>query len=307
MDSVVAHVLWKDLETADQKFDGPAWEQIEKTRKIPGIKIRLRVMCGIHAPAFVKKIGGPGLSDPEHGVDCSKTGGIAVWNEHSRKPDSIPRFWLPEVLDQYEQLMTEVARRYENAPEICEVVASGAMTTYAEPFYRAHSNDGSNERLFRAGLNFERDKAAHQRVIQIHDQLFKKTRTSLAVNAWDIIDDSPKHQHADFKPVFEFANWARQLMGQRLVLQNNGTGTDAGCRGRGAPDSSHFCYLASIAGPKGFQTRTMPRLGGTEAGLLKTLDNALQMGANFVELPSGYQKFSQTKLKEYDTKLRATK
>jgi hypothetical protein len=307
IDSVVVQLGWRELETADEVFDGPGWAKIEQARKIPGIKIRLRILCGIQSPGFVKKLGGPGVSDPEHGTDASKTGGIAVWNRHDSKGGSIPRFWLPEVLAQYEQLMTEVARRYENATEICEVVASGAMTTYAEPFYRAHTDKGSNERLFNAGLNFEKDKAAHERVIKIHERLFKKTRTSLAINAWDIIDDSPKHQHSSFKPVFEFVNWARQLMGERLVLQNNGTGADAGCPNNGTPDSHHFCYLAAIQGPKGFQTRTLQRLGGNEEGLLKTLDNAVRMGANFIELPSGYQKYSQDKIKEYDTKLRATK
>ena len=305
IDSVVVQLGWDELETAAEKFDGPGWATIEQARKVPSLKIRLRILCGIHAPSFVKQLGGPGLSDPEHGTDCSQTGGIAVWNRHDSRSGSIPRFWLPEVLDRYERLMTEVAHRYEDTPEICEVVASGAMTVYAEPFYRAHTDTGSNERLFKAGLNFEKDKAAHERVIRIHAKLFQKTRTSLAINAWDIIDASASHQRSNFKPVFEFANWARQLMGQRLVLQNNGTGTDANWHG--ASDSGLFPYLRSIGGPKGFQTRTLARLGGNEAGLLKTLEIALQMGANFVELPSGYQKFSQAKLKEYDAKLRVTK
>ncbi len=306
MDSVVVHVLWKDLETADGAFNGTGWKGIENARKIPGIKIRLRIMCGIHAPEFVKRLGGPGISDPARGIDCSKTGGIAVFNPHAGRGSSIPRFWLPAVLDLYEQLMAEVARRYEQAPEICEVVASGAMTVYAEPFYRAHSDTGTNERLFKAGLNFDADKAAHTRVIEIHDRLFRRTRTALAMNAWDIIDDSPKHHRSDFKPTCEFANWARQLMGQRLVLQNNGTGTDARCPGNGAPDSHHFCYLTTVAGPKGFQTRTLSRLGGAD-GLLKTLEAALKMGANFVELPSGYQACSEAALKKYDARLRMTK
>lgn len=307
MDSVVVHVLWKDLETADEKFAGPGWDLIEKTRKIPGIKIRLRVMCGIHAPVFVKQLGGSGLSDPVHGIDCSKTGGVALFNQHDKRGGSIPRYWIPEVLGQYEQLMIEVARRYEDAPEICDVVASGAMTTYAEPFYRAHGEPVSNELLFRAGLNFEKDKAAHERVILIHNKLFQKTRTSLALSSWDIIDASPKHVRMDFKPTYEFANWARRLMSNRLVLQNNGTGADAGCPNNGAPSSQHFCYLADVEGPKGFQTRTIQRLGGNEEGLLKTLDNAFRMGANFVELPSGFQKFNQAKLEKYDAKLRSTK
>lgn len=305
MDSAVVHVLWKELETRAGAFDGPGWQKIETARKIPGIRLRLRIMCGVHAPDFVKQLCGPGVSDPANGIDCSRTGGIAIFNPHDRRGGSIPRFWLPEVLDRYEKLMTEVARRYEDAPQICEVVASGAMTLYAEPFYRAHRDAGSNERLFRAGLNFETDRAAHERVIRIHDRLFRKTRTSLAVNAWDIIDKSPPHVRSEFRPVFEFATWARQLMGARLVLQNNGTGPDARCPGNGPPHSHQYCFLASAAGPKGFQTRTLQRLGGPE-GLLTTLEAALKMGANFVELPSGFSAVDEARLAACDARLRGT-
>jgi hypothetical protein len=303
VDHAVVQVKWKDLEAVDQKFDGPGWEQIERARK-SGMKLRLRIFAGIHSPAFVIGMGGPGLSAPEHNIDCSKTGGIAVWNRHDQKGGRIPRFWLPEVLDQYEQLMTEVARRYDEAPEILEVVASGCMTVYAEPFYRAHGEAGTNRRLFEAGLTLEKDRAAHQRVIEIHHRLFQRTRTSLAVNAWDVIDDSPKHHHASFEPTHEFVTWARELMGEKLVLQNNGTGVEAN-PDRGTPHNNHFAFLKSVSGPKGFQTRTFARLGGTAEGVWQTLDTALRMKANFVELPSGFQRLDLERLKQYDQQLEA--
>ncbi|MFZ5830873.1 MAG: hypothetical protein ACOY3P_12330 [Planctomycetota bacterium] len=304
IDSAVVQVSWKDLEPEDQQFRGPGWETIERARR-SGVKLKLRVFSGVHAPAFVKRLGGPGISAPEHNIDCSKTGGVAIFNRHDKRGGVIPRFWLPEYLDQYEQLMTEVARRYDNAPEIHEVVASGAMTLYAEPFYRAHSDAGTNQRLFQAGLTFEKDQAAHRRIIELHHRLFQRTRTSLAINAWDIIDASPKHYRSSFEPTYEFVQWARGLMGEKLVLQNNGTGADAGCPAKANPRNNHFCYLAQVAGPKGFQTRTLARLGGNEEGLKKTLDAALRMGANFVELPSGFAKFEKPWLAEYDRKLEA--
>jgi hypothetical protein len=304
LDSVVVQVNWKDLEPAEGKYDGPAWEKIERARK-EGYKIRLRILCGIHSPAYVKKLGGPGISDAEHHLDASQTGCVAVWNPHDQKGGVIPRFWLPEVLDRYEALMTEVARRYEDAPEIREVVDSACMTVYAEPFYRAHADAGTNARLFEAGLTFEKDKAAHERAIEIHEKLFKKTRTSLAINSWDVIDDSPSHHHATFSPTYDFAGWAREKLGQRLVLQNNGTGVDAHVGPKDTPQTNHFAYLSEVTGPKGFQTRTLQRLGGNADGLFRTLDIALSFGANFVELPSGYQKFDPEKLREYDQKLEA--
>ena len=136
-----------------------------------------------------------------------------------------------------------------------------------------HADKGTNARLFRAGLTLAKDRAAHQRAIEIHDRLFKRTRTSLAINAWDVIDDSVSHYHSSFAPTYEFVSEARNRMGAKLVLQNNGTGVDAN-PDHGTPETSHFAYLASVAGPKGFQTRTLARLGGTEEGLFRTLDLA---------------------------------
>lgn len=303
IDSGVVQVGWKELETADQRFDGPGWDKIEHMRRF-GLKIRLRILAGAHAPGFVKQIGGPGIGDPEHNIDCS-SGGVAIWNRWDQRGGCVPRFWLAEVLDQYEQLMVEVARRYEAAPEICEIVNSGCMTLYAEPFYRAHGDAPTNRRLFEAGLTFEKDLAAHRRALLVHDRLFRRTRTSLAVNAWDIIDDSPSHHCASFEPTHELVAWARELMGERLVLQNNGTGLEAGWPEDATPQSNHFYFLNSVQGPKGFQTRTLARLGGSQSGLANTLERTLKMGANFVELPSGFQRFDAEWLKTYDEKLEA--
>lgn len=303
LDSVVVQVGWKELETADQQFDGPGWNKIEQIRKL-GLKIRLRLFAGVHAPSFVKRIGGPGVGDPEHNIDGSG-GGVAIWNRWDQRGGCIPRFWLPEVLDQYEQLMTEVAKRYENAPEICEVVNSACMTLYAEPFYRAHGDAPSNLRLFQAGLTFEKDRQAHRRALLVHDRLFPQTRTSLAINAWDMIDDSPSHHQASFTPTYELIIWARERMGERLVLQNNGTGLEAGWPETATPRTNHFCFLNATPGPKGFQTRTLARLGGTQAGLGDTLGRALKMGANFAELPAGFQRFHAEWLKAWDEELEA--
>jgi len=92
-------------------------------------------------------------------------------------------------------------------------------------------------------------------------------------------------------------------MGERLVLQNNGTGVECGWSAGATVRTNHFCCLSSMAGPKGFQTRTLRRLGGTEDALCETLDRALQMGAQFVELPGGFARFDRDRLQEYDRRL----
>jgi hypothetical protein len=47
-------------------------------------------------------------------------------------------------------------------------------------------------------------------------------------------------------------------------------------------------------------------LGGSEAGLYKTLAGALKIGANFVELPSGFTNFDKQKLAEWDERFEKT-
>jgi len=304
MRSAVLEVGWTELESSDQVFDGPGWGRIEAARR-SGLRLRLRIFAGTQSPVFVKKLAGPPISDPEHGTDASATGGVAIWNLSSRRGGTIPRFWEAVVLDQYEQLMREVARRYDDAPEICEVVASGAMTLYAEPFYRGTRDSGTNARLLAAGLDFARDEAAQRRVIEIHDREFRHTRTSLAINAWDVIETTPPHWRSDFAPTAALVRWARAKMGPKLVLQNNGTGLDAD-PSAGTTGTNHFAFLQAIDGPKGFQTRTLPRLGGGASGLYQTLDKILSMGGSFAELPAGYQKVADVgRLESYQRRLEA--
>jgi len=302
IDSAVVQVGWAELEPKDQDFSGPGWAKIEAARR-ECRSLRLRIFAGTRAPVFVKRVGGPGISDPEHGTDASISGGVAMWSRWDKRGGTIPRFWEGAFLDQYEELMREVARRYENAPEIAEVVASGCMTLYAEPFYRAHADTGTNQRLREAGLTFDRDRAAHRRVLEIHARYFQRTRTSLAISPWDIIDPVTAAHSSQFAPTATLTDWARRLMGERLVLQNNGAGVDANFV-RGDRTSNHFAYLKAVAGPKGFQTRTLSRLGGVD-GLYRVLDTILAMEGSFAELPTGFGIADTARLADYDARLEA--
>ncbi len=305
VDAFVTHALWSELEPSDQSFTGPGWASIDTAVK-GGKAVRLRIMAGIQAPNFVKKLGGPAVSSPGDGIDCAASGGIAVFNPYDKKGGCVPYFWKKGVLDQYEELMQEVAKRYESAPGLREVVDSACMTVYAEPFYRAHADLGSNQRLFAAGLNQATDLACHERAIDIHDAAFPTTRTSLAINTWDIMDPSaPTGRKTSWPLAKAFADGARAQLGGRLVLQNNGLGEAEGCAAGATPDTSYWCYLKSAGGPKGFQTETWERLGG-EAGLFAALQNGLAMGANFVELPGGFLAADPVKLTQADQALEAT-
>ena len=303
VDAAVAHVEWRALESSDQVFDGPGWAAIDRMVSA-GYATRIRVYAGISSPDFVKRLGHTPVS--AGGIDCSRTGGIAVVNPQSGIAQCSSFFWTAPALDEYEELMAEVARRYEGAPEVREVVDSACMTVYAEPFFRAHGDFGSNQRLANAGLNLAVDRACHERAIRIHERYFPRTRTALAINSWDVIDPTDSDYHrVSWPEAHAFADWARSVMGSRLVLQNNGLGESDDCGAGTSVDTSVYCYLGSIAGPKGFQTETWERLGGA-TGLYDALDNALSMGANFVELPGGFKDANQSTLADYDRRLQAT-
>ena len=297
IDNAVVMVNWSELEPVDQQFTGPGWKAIDQA-VATGMRLRLRIMAGIYSPDFVKALAG---------------GPIEIVN--GSQPDhrgEVPRFWEPQVLDQYEELMREVARRYEKVETLAEVVASGAMTVFAEPFYRAQKHGESNQRLRAAGLTFERDWAAHERVLRIHNELFPRTRTSLAINAWDVMTDDPAESYhkKSMSALVDFAQWARKMMGAKLVLQNNGLRSNSLPAPAGAADNL-FTLFTKLPGPKGFQTATLARLGGSAANhapLLEAANDAVKIGAQFIELPSGLQKMSREtvrELREIDARLEA--
>jgi len=319
--SAVFKIDWSQIEKSDQQFDWSRIDQAVANARSRGAALRLRIMAGNAAPAFVKAIGGFKVSDPDHRIDCS-AGGIAIYNKWDGVGGCTSAFWLPRVIDQYEQLMAAVAARYDGTPEIRDVVDSGCMTTYAEPFYRAHAEPASNARLWNAGLDFTKDKACHTRAVQIHAKYFVHTRTSLAINAWDVIDGSTDHWSPSTAPTLAFVDEvAIPTLGKRLVLQNNSLSESDGCPAGGTEATNYpYCQIAQYAGPKGFQTETFVRLGGTGSapaatfadsanGLYSALGHADQMGANFVELSGlGHDALIQldaAKLHSYDSALRA--
>jgi hypothetical protein len=306
-------ILWRNLEPADQSFTGPAWAQIDALVTNPAVDgIRLRLYAGRHSPDFVKRMGGPGVSG--QGYDCSVSGGIAVHNPYDDTGGCVPRFWERAVLDQYEQVLREVARRYGDNPKLTEVVSSACMTTYAEPFYRAHADGSSNRRLWEAGLDRTADLACQDRSMTITSTVFPTRPTSLAVNPWEIVVEpgaAPAGRQLDWSATYEFVTRWKAVLGDRLVLQNNGWGENEGCPAGETPATNVYCYLASADGPTGFQSETWERLGDSLGGdsltgWYRALDRAVAAGACFVEsTDNAYRRADPARMAEYDRRLEA--
>jgi hypothetical protein len=188
-----------------------------------------------------------------------------------------------------------VAARYDgsanNGDMIREVVDTACMTNYGEPFYRAHNQPESNLHLWQAGLNrVTPDLTCFQHSINTHATRFVHTRTSLAINNWDVIDGSgTPYFHSDWQSAYDFVLAARTQLGRRLSLQNNSLGEADGCRhvapANQTPAGSYWCYLDSITNPKGFQTENWKNLGYSIDNMMSAINEGDLMGANFIELP----------------------
>lgn len=305
VDSVVAPVDWADLEASDQVFAGPGWSLINGLVTDPrGFKLRLRVYAGRYSPAWAKRLGGPTVSGG--GIDCS-AGGIAVTLANNPHGGCVPYFWSDEFLAQYEELVREIARRYEGVPAVLEMQAAGCMTIFAEPFIRAGGDLGSNTRLFRAGLNETTDQRCHERMIQIHMNTFSRIRTSYSTHtSWQLVSD-PAIESDGLKSSWslerQLIDTFRSRYADRLIMMNNGLGETNSCKA-GTPETNMWCWFRSIPQPKGFQTETWKKLGSSSEGIYATLDNALSMGACFIELPRGVID-SENRFPDYDARLEA--
>jgi hypothetical protein len=256
------NVDWKDLEpdsAGNQHFTGndwtgPGWATITKAIQTvqanPNLKgIRLRIMAGQAAPNFV-------LGMCTRQVGCSA--GVSVLDPQHGTPYCVPCFWQGNYQKEYEELMREVARRFDGADEIREVVDSGCMTTFAEPFVRAHGDKQSNDNLLAAGYTFAGDQGCHEAALDVAQNDFIRTRTSIALNPWDepcagCNSNDVTHSFPDTAAFVLDDAHARPSLGRKLVVQANHLNYAYGCSG-GDSYSSDACLIKNEAGPKGFQT-----------------------------------------------------
>lgn len=259
------NVGWNELEPTRGDYSGLGWRAIDGLLAQEPEGIRLRIFSGIYAPRWLDDISGPAVS---------------VLNPTSGTQGLVPRFWTDEYWPEYRRLMEEVAFRYDNDPRVKDVVISGAMTIFAEPFIRAGGDVASNTRLFQAGLNETTDLQAQWKAVNIHAEAFTHTRFSLATHlSWQVIDSSSDHMTPSWTKQRDLLLAMRAAYGEQLVIQNNGVGAAPAIIPNEAPESAAdlWSFLRAIPGPKGFQG------GFKTAPQAQTLDRAMVMGAWFFE------------------------
>jgi hypothetical protein len=268
----VLHDTWADLQPrpgaalpANNKIDQTIAKVAAINQRVPSAHLvfKLRIDAGIHAPAWVKSLGGPPVTvrDPTDGV-----------------AGTIGRFWTPAYGQAYAALEQELAARYDSVPSLEEVTIDRCTTVYDEPFIRDIKDPSTVSALRAAGYSAARDAQCQRD--EINAQLvWHHTRSGLALNPYDMIPAAGSPT-VDVNFTVSIMDYCRRALGQGCVLENfslrypplNGS------------YSTLYDQMHRLGGPIAFQTATPRKVGNLPA----TIQLAAQLGGVAVELPQGY-------------------
>lgn len=275
---------WNTIETRPGYYDFSAVDQAMTAN--PDVQFRLRFMAGIHAPQWVK----------------DDSGGC-VWvepNSINGNTGCVPRYWTDAFHADYVALMSAVARRYENDPQVVEIANSECTTIYAEPFILG-ADTASVDRLWRAGYTKAGHETCLRRSTRTLMDLFPTTRVSLAGHSkWQfIVPGRGGPGDGTFAASWEderaLLNGLIAAYGARIVLEDHGLGPDdAACPTPGqsrATATDWYCYMSGLhdsPAPYGWQFTLN---GGSMA---MAADAGVGMGACYLEF-AAFQSLDESK------------
>lgn len=272
VDGYVVQVRWSQLQPSRGTFRHAALDRALRTAKRDHARVKLRVLAGVHAPDWAKRIGGAPvrLDDPHDGLH-----------------GTVPRFWAPGFGAAYAGLQHRLADRYDGNRALAEVVMSRCTTFYAEPFVRQTADTSSRTALRRAGYTVARDKRCHREQVTAH-RVWKQTRSGLALNPAQLVTaDGGRRVDTGF--TIAMMRHCRSTLAARCVLGNNSIRSPIATLG----DEYRRMYaaMARLAPGLGFQTATSARMGSCA----DTLDWAARQGAAYVEIPWDAEKAGCTR------------
>jgi hypothetical protein len=262
VDAYVVQVTWSKLQPTRHSFRTRALDRAFRQARHSGSRVKLRVLAGVHAPGWAKRLGGAPVS---------------MRDPHDGQRGTVPRFWTASFGSAYADLQRRLASRYDDRPVLAEVVISRCTTFYAEPFVRQTSDRASRKALRRAGYTVARDKRCHHQEVAAH-RVWKRTRAGLALNPAQFVTRGGGRT-VDTGFTIAMMRSCRNTLGRRCVLENNSIRSPIASLG----DQYHRMYaaMARRAPTLGFQTATAERIGSCA----DTLDWAADRGASYVEIP----------------------
>jgi hypothetical protein len=267
----VVNVNWSDLQPSSGDTIAPdnAIDQaITAVREANSTEhahlgLKIRIFAGVNAPEWAKKLGG-------NPVDVS--------NPQNGSTGTIGRFWTDAYGVAYDRLERLLAAKYDQVSVVREVTISRCTTFYDEPFIRDISDSETVSALLAAGYTIQADENCQMEEIQAA-AVWQHTHSDLAFNPYQEI--GPDGSTATDEPfTASMMIYCRQTLGTACVLENNSLRTPP------QPEyMAMYSEMLTLGQPLAFQTATAERIGDLDA----TLQYAVLLGANSVELPGGYQ------------------
>ncbi len=310
---IVVRVFWRDIQPNENgpiernnMIDSALNYIRQKNNTYPSmnLNIKVRVLCGVASPDWVKE-------------KCGSFILITDLADHATSPqDSLmPKFWQPKFISAYSSLQKKLASIYDTVPEITEIVNGGTGALYAESFIRFAGNAGITKQnsinYINAGWSADKDLAAIKNSIDVM-KVWKNTRVSMAFNEFIQIEQPP-NVYRESAPTKTMIDYFISTMGKQAVLGNNGLRDD---NAQGGDDWIPGGLMYEISEymknkhidqgiPIYYQTATIDKL----SNLMNTLNKGLEKGAGCIELPGPPSVFTKyltlETLKAYDGKIEA--
>lgn len=231
---------------------------------------KLRVGAGRHAPADALGLAGP----PVQVTDTSS--GITAL---------VPRFWVPgsDYDAAFYDLEAKLQARYDGVPEFPEIVICKNMTIYPEPLIHQLGDAATRAALVAAGYTTDLDEQNQMSDLAAR-AIWKKTVVGYAFNPYETVDVTTLATSIDMGFLLALMQYGRQVLGGQLSIENNSI-RQSFLPGNAGNYPIMYGYFEQVGGPIAFQTSTAARVGD----LLTTLQGAAALGADHVELPSGWE------------------
>ncbi|HVT75934.1 MAG TPA: hypothetical protein VHD87_02810 [Acidimicrobiales bacterium] len=285
LDGYVVKVNWADLQptsfgpiAANNAID----KAITAVRTTPGashLRLKLRVLGGIYAPAWAKQ-----------------QGGAPVNVYKGKHVFTMGRFWTADYGTAYADLQNKLAARYDAVPEIVETVMGRCTILTDEPFLRADRKDTrTRDALLAAGFSVDADTTC------LHDEtaahaVWQQTRSALTADPYDRL--SPD---GTYTPDVNFTQRVmvdcRNALGSRCVLENDALSSPL----LGGQYPTLYGDIEALGPPIAYQTRNAKRIGDAMGALNWATDH----GANHVELNTDYSNYDLDQLRAVRQRLQA--
>jgi len=284
VDAFVVTATWAQLQPTQGgplAADNPVDQALAAVRAPGGpsnLKLKLRVMAGVNAPEWAKRLGGS-----------------PVTMLYENKPVTVGRFWTAPFGHAYQDLQSKLAARYDAVPEILQTEISRCTTVFTESYWRQWQKDANRRSFLDAGYTTGADDQCHTEEIRAHT-VWTQTRSGLAFAPfWRLEPDATTRYDEAYTE--NMMRSCRSVLGSRCVIENYSLRWPLLS---GLYDRMH-ATMKALGPPLAFQTANAAKVGDWYAAL----NWAADIGTNSVELNMAYPTYDGTRLGQVRDRLKA--